>query len=145
VHQEKARRTSLQFDVLVRDVEAFPARVGAYLARAESEEASGFWRQLWAGIKQSVPPPSYSIRMQADIAGRQYLRCVLEGAFAGEKDRRVAAEARTQALQAVIEEIVSVFRGMFDRIARIQCSFGPPAPRAPLPGVSSRPPQPASS
>lgn len=31
-----------------------------------------------------------------------------------------------QALQRVFDEIIDAFRGMFDRIARIQCSFGPP-------------------
>lgn len=55
-HQEKARKTSMRFNDLVNDVEAFPSRVTAYLAKAESEESAGFWNTIWNGIKQFVTP-----------------------------------------------------------------------------------------
>jgi hypothetical protein len=87
VHQEKARQTSAMFSQLVSDVEVFPARVRAYLDKARSAEASGFWSQLWAGL-------------------------------------RAVCQAFWRALLRVIEEFTETFKGMFDRIARIQCSFG---------------------
>jgi hypothetical protein len=75
------------FNNLVHDVESFPSRVSSYLAKAESEEASGFWAQLWLGLKH-------------------------------------ICAAFWRALQKIFEDIVATFRSMFDRIARIQCSFG---------------------
>jgi hypothetical protein len=75
------------FSDLVHDVETFPSRVSVYLAKAESEAASGFWSQLWLGLKNVC---TYFWR----------------------------------ALMQIFQEFVDTFRGMFDKIARIQCSFG---------------------
>lgn len=45
-----------------------------------------------------------------------------------------------QALQRVFEEIIAAFRGMFDRIARIQCSFGASFPSDKYPSHSTHTP-----
>jgi hypothetical protein len=75
------------FNNLVNDVQSFPSRVSTFLAKAESDEASGFWAQIWLGLKH-------------------------------------ICAAFWRALVKIFEEFVATFKGMFDRIAKIQCSFG---------------------